>query len=125
MSILPSRDAILPPLQLLEDVAGDVALDAIVIHTGARRTWWEALLGLKPYSDKTFLVPPTAERRMARYETAACLFPLHKDARKAQLRYELGYQFNQAWKRGERPQLRLINEHMPALKKRRHLRVVA
>lgn len=125
MSSLPCRDTILPPLQLLEDVAGDVAIDAIVIHTGARRTWWEELLGLKPYSDKTYLVPPTGERRLARYETAACLFPLHKDARKAQLRYELGYQFNQAWKRGERPQLRRIYEQMPVLKKRGHLRVVA
>jgi len=122
--MIVTRTTSVPALYLLEDRAGDSGLDAIIIHTAAPRRWWERLFHLKPYSDKSYLVPPSAARKLARYYTASCLFPLCSDARKAEVRENLGHQFNLAWKQGLRPQLRLIYEQMPALKKR-HLRSVA
>lgn len=110
----------LPPLQLLQDRAGDVGLDAIVIHTAPKIPWWAHLLPRLTWCPRT----PTAAQRRARYEMAACLFPLHHDHRKKELRVQLGEQFQRAWKQGQKPQLRVIYEQMPALKTRRHLRAV-
>ncbi|MGH8026166.1 MAG: hypothetical protein ACREO0_05490 [Pseudoxanthomonas sp.] len=114
MTLSERRVATLPSLQLLGE-----GLDAIVIHTATPRRWWEYFF--RPNSYVPFL--PGAAERLRRYETAACLFPLYTDPRKAELRLQVGAQWLQAWKEGKRPRLMRIYEQMPLIKQRR-LRVV-
>jgi hypothetical protein len=113
-----------PRLQLFADRRPDDAwIDAIVIHTSGQEGWQKflRLLGIRNSFEPRI---PTAHDRLDRYQTAACLYPLHADPYKAKLREELGELFLDGWKRGKRPQLRLIANQMPASKKRRHLRAV-
>lgn len=114
-----------PPLELFgARNPADVWIDAILIYTSGQERWQKLLrlMGIRTSFEPRI---PSARDRLDRYHTAACLHPLYADPIRAVRREQLGELFLDSWKRGKCPQLRRLQEQMPELKKRRHLKAVS
>lgn len=99
----------LPPLKLLESIAGDTGIDAIVIHTTAKLKWWERLLPRLSWNPRV----PSAESQRSRYEIASLLFPLHASHKMRAARERAGAEIQRAWKLGVRPDFRRTDPAVP------------